>query len=98
MDGSYPTRSREEHHVRSGITTNTKHKTNMETTKSKIPGFVRITCDKNHYLHHVGSDEYPEIRDTTVPEYRAAEWEETNNLDGLGMLTLFYFVFQLLCK
>lgn len=48
----------------------------METTTSKIPGFIRITCDKNHYLHRVGSAEYPAIRDTTVPENRVAEWEE----------------------
>jgi hypothetical protein len=48
----------------------------METTTSKIPGFIRITCDKNHYLHRVGSKEYPEIHDVTVPEALAAEWEE----------------------
>lgn len=48
----------------------------METSKSKIPGFIRITCDNNHYLHRAGSAEYPEIRDVTIPENRIDEWEE----------------------
>lgn len=56
----------------------------MEIRKSRIEGFVEISCDKAHIIRRKGSDDTTENRMTTVPSGTEEEWEEVVLADVLA--------------
>ncbi len=48
----------------------------MEKTYIESVDRYEISCDNHHYLHRIGSQEYPEIRRTRVAPDDVDNWEE----------------------
>lgn len=46
----------------------------MQKTYKETMGLWQLSCDKDHILHRIGSDDYTEIRDTHVTDPK--KWEE----------------------
>lgn len=56
----------------------------MEIRKSRIEGFLEISCDTAHIIRRKGSDDTAENRMTTVPYGTEDEWEEVVLADVLA--------------
>lgn len=56
----------------------------MEIRKSRIEGFLEISCDKAHIIRRKGSGDTTENRMTTVPSGTESEWEEVVLADVLA--------------
>lgn len=48
----------------------------MEIRKSKVDGFVELTCDEDHIIRRKGSETADGNRAAIVPDGTEGEWEE----------------------